>query len=136
MGTLPSGLSEEVGDDEDLARFLTSSSHFNASMAKPSAFLPSPRSNETSVFRHGSEPREVLWQLGAAHVVHRNLHAAAIVKAGHVRAARLEVVAQEPPALHANITGWPSPTPDPEMGKAEQKERAALIAQFAEVVQR
>ena len=136
MGTLPSGLSEDVRDDEDLARFLTSSSQFNALMVKPSAFLPSPRDGETSVFRHGSEPREALWQIGTDHVVHRTLHGAAIVKTRHVRAARLEVVAQEPPPRHANIVGWPSLAPDPEMGKAERKERAALIAQHAEVVRR
>jgi hypothetical protein len=105
-------------------------------MAKPSAFLPSPKDGATSVFRHGSEPREALWQIGTGHVVHRTLHAAAIVKTRHVRAALLEVVAQEPPPRHANIVGWPSLAPDPEMGKAERKERAALIAQYADVVRR
>jgi hypothetical protein len=136
MGTLPSGLPEEVGDEEDLARFLTSSSQFNALMAKPSAFLPGPKDDATSVFRHGSEPREALWQIGTSHVVHRTLHGAAIVKTRHVRAALLEIVAQEPPSRHANIIGWPSLTPDPELGKAKRKEQAALIAQHAEVVRR
>jgi hypothetical protein len=32
---LASGLSEIVADDEDLARFLMSSSYFNAKMVKP-----------------------------------------------------------------------------------------------------
>ena len=35
MATLPSGLPDHVADGEDLARFLTSSSHFNAVMVKP-----------------------------------------------------------------------------------------------------
>jgi hypothetical protein len=134
MGSLPSGLPEKVGDEEDLARFLTSSSQFNALIAKPSAFLPSPKSDETSVFRHGSEPRQILWQIGIEHVLHRAVHAAAIVKAWHVRTALLEVAAQEPPARHANIRGWPPLTPDPEMGKAARKERALAICEHAEVV--
>lgn len=136
MGTLPSGLSEHVLDEEDLARFLTSSSQFNALMAKPSAFLPSPKDDATSVFRHSGEPREALWQIGTDHVVHRTMHGAAIIRTRHVRAAMLDVVAQEPPPRHANIVGWPSLAPDPEMGKAERKERAARIAQYAEVVRR
>jgi hypothetical protein len=136
MGPLPSGLAEEVADGEDLARFLTSSSQFNALMAKPSAFLPSPRDGETSVFRHGRELRGALWRIGTEHVVHRTVHGAAIVETRRVRAALLEVMAREPPPRHANIVGWPSLSPDPEMGKAERKERAALIAQYAEVVRR
>jgi hypothetical protein len=42
MATLPSGLEEIITDDEDLARYLTSSSQFNAVMVKPAAFLPNP----------------------------------------------------------------------------------------------
>ena len=48
MGTLPSGLPDLIGDEEDLARFLTQRSHFNAIMAKPAAFLPSRKDRETS----------------------------------------------------------------------------------------
>jgi len=32
--TLPSGLPEHVGDEEDIARFLTSSGHFSATAVK------------------------------------------------------------------------------------------------------
>ena len=132
---LPSGLAEIVDGEENLARFLTSSSHFNAMRAKPSAFLPNPRNGETSVFRHGSQPSEFLWRIGAEHVAGiRKLHGAAIVKARHVRSAELDVVAIEPPPRHANIVGWPWSQTDPEMAKAEQRERALLIVQHAEVV--
>src|SRR6266704_3307857 len=34
---LPSGLAEVVADEEDLARFLTQSSHFNTEIVKPAA---------------------------------------------------------------------------------------------------
>jgi hypothetical protein len=59
---LVSGLPDIVADDEDLARFLTSSSQFNARMVKPAAFLPA-RDGEASVFRHGADPRDALWAI-------------------------------------------------------------------------
>jgi len=93
MATLPSGLEEIIADDEDLARYLTSSSQFNAIMVKPAAFLPNPKDRETSVFRHGSEPLDRLWAIGVEHAAGGcNLHGAAICKARHVRAAQLEVI--------------------------------------------
>ena len=137
MEFLPSGLSKVVGDEEDLARFLTSSSQFNGLMVKPSALLPNPKNRETSAFRHGIEPRESLWQIGNEHVAGgRTLHGAAIFKVRHVRSAMLEVDSHEPPTRHANIVGWPWSATDPDMDKAERKERAAAIAQHAELVRR
>jgi hypothetical protein len=103
---LPSGLPELVGDDENLARFLTSSGHFNTQMVKPSAFLPSA-DRETSVFRHDGDPTSELWAMGSQHLGGRSFHGAAIVKARDVRAISLEVMADEPPPRHAVIKGWP-----------------------------
>lgn len=135
MAMLPSGLDSTVADDEELARFLTSSSQFNAVMPRPSAFLPNPKNGTTSIFRHGANPRESLWQIAREYAVgDRTLHGAAICKASHIRAALLEIEAVEPPPRHANITGWPWLASDPEMEKAQLKERAALIAKHAELV--
>ena len=79
---IASGLPDVVGDDEDVARFLTSSSHYNSRIAKPAAFLPSKDGQETSVFRHGPEPSGGLWALANDHVgPERKLHGAAIMKA-------------------------------------------------------
>lgn len=134
---LASGLPDIIADDEDLARFLTSSNHFNRQMAKPAAFMPSVRSRETSVFRHGEEPRDTLWAIGSEHVTgDRTLHGAAIVKARDVRAARLDVLAEEPPPRHAAIKGWPWLDEDPEHQKAQQKELALLIASKAALLRR
>lgn len=130
--TLPSGLLEDVGDEEDLARFLTSSGHYNASSVRPSAFLPNPKNGETSVFRHGKEPLDELREMGQREVgKQRRVHGAAIIKAKTVRSAELEVRAGEPPPRHANIVRWPWHKDDPDFGKAKQKELAALIAQKA-----
>jgi hypothetical protein len=134
---LASGLPDIVADDEDLARFLTSSSQFNALMAKPVVFLPSAKDRETSVFRHGSEPRDALRAIGDEHAAgNRTLHGAAIVKARDVRAALLDAIAAEPPPRHAAIVGWPWLDDDPELQKAQQKQRAALIASTAVLLRR
>ena len=132
---LPSGLPEHVEDEEDLARFLTLPNQFKGLLVKHSAFLPNPKDGKKSVFRHGSEPRESLRQIGRQELSgDAKIHGAAICKAKHVRAAQLEIEAKEPPPRHADIVGWPWKADDPEMGKGERKERAMLIAQHAEFV--
>src|SRR5262245_48052725 len=135
METFPSGLPKSVADAEELARFLTSSSQFNAKMAKPSAFLPSYKDHETSTSRHGSEPRDSLWTLGETEVAgQRTIHGAAICNVGHIRSLHLEVEAAEPPPRHAAIKGWPWDEVDPELLKAKHKEIAGLIASKAVLV--
>ena len=102
MGNLLSGLPDQIADEEYLARFLTSSSYFNKNqmVVKAVAFLPSPADQETSVFRHGREPAKSLWKIGneAVGASGRSLYGAAILKASAVRAAGLEVFADEPPS--------------------------------------
>ncbi len=128
---LPSGLPERVADDEDLARFLTQSSQFNRLVVKPAAFLPSPKSRETSVSRHGREPRRRLWEIGLEVVSTRKLYGAAIFKAAAVRAAELDVYSSEPPLLHAAIRDWCWVDADPDLQKAKQREQAVLVASAA-----
>lgn len=137
MEMLPSGLPERVADDEDLARFLTSSSQFNSTMVKPSAFLPEPKDRETSVFRHGGEDRQALWAIGNEHASQgRTIHGAAVLKASEVREEWLEVIADEPPPRHAAIRNWPWIEDDPVMRKAQQMELATSLASKAELVRK
>lgn len=137
MALLPSGLEDYVADTEDLARFLTSSSHYNASMAKPAAFLPNPKDRETSVFRHGRDPSEILWRLGLEHAARdRTLHGAAVFTAATVRAIGLAIDTDEPPDRHAAIRQWPWIDDDPALQKAKQKELAAVLASEADLVRR
>jgi hypothetical protein len=128
---LPSGLPEVVGDDEDLTRFLTQNSQFKQAIVRPAAFLPSSKSRETSVSRHGREPLSNLWMIGLAAANGRPLYGAAILKAATVRGALLEVASDEPPMRHAAIRNWPWIENDPEEQKAQQKEIAIVLASAA-----
>ena len=128
MAPLSSELPEQIADDEDLARFLTQSSQFNSLMAKPAAFLPNPKDQETSVFRHGESPIDKLWELGRDAVGDRKLYGAALAKAHTIRSSSLSVQSDEPPPRHAVIRGWPWIENDLELQKAQQKEMAAVIA--------
>jgi hypothetical protein len=56
--------------------------------------------------------------------------------AREVRAALLEVAADKPPPRHAVIRGWPYLYDDPELQKAQQKERAISIASKAMLLRR
>ena len=136
MATTPSGLPERVGDDEDLARFLTQSNQYNSVMIKPSAFLPNPKDRETSVSRHGCEPVYDLWVLGLQAAGSRTLHGAALFKAFVVREAMLEVEEDEPPSRHAVICGWPWNENDPVLQKAKQMEMALVIASHATLIRK
>jgi hypothetical protein len=128
---MPSGLPEIIDGSEDLARFIYSSNLFNASGPKPAAFLPSKNDKETSVFRHGKEPAQSLWEL---HTRACKLYGAAIVSASVVRERGLDVFCDEPPARHAVIRGWPQVDADPVLEKAKQKECALAIASKAAFV--
>jgi hypothetical protein len=128
---LPSGLPEDVADEEDLPRFLVQSNQFSSTSVKPAAFLPNPKDRETSVSRHGRHPQERLWELGLLAAGERPLRGAAFVWAADLRSAGLEVASAEPPDRHAVILGWPWNASDPELQKAQQKERALVLASLA-----
>jgi hypothetical protein len=126
---LASGLPEHVADDEELVRFLTSSSQFNAAGVKRAAFMPAAHRPETSVLRRRGESREALLATGREQLKGRHVHGGAIVSAADVRAVLLDVVASEPPPRHANIVGWASA--DPEDFKAQRMAQAASLAERA-----
>ncbi len=134
METLGSGLPKLVSNEEDIARFLTQSSHYNSLMAKPSAFLPNLKDRETSVSRHGTEPLQRLWEFGRQASGSRKLHGAAILKAQHIRNTKLAIVADEPPDRHAVIRDWPWIDSDPELQKAQQLSVAQDLAKNSTLI--
>lgn len=137
MVSIRSDPPESIADSEHLARFLTSSSQYNTKGVKPSAFLPNPDDQSTSVFRHGGEPESELWQIGVEDAVGtRTLYGAAIIVAEVVRSEKLTVTADEPPPRHAVICNWPVDQSDPDLQKARQKEIALVIASRARLLLR
>lgn len=129
MNLLPSGLPSMVVDEEVLARFITSESHFNLKGTKPTAFMPEIEARETSVIRHNGNPLDELWAIGEAHVAQgRTIYGAAFIKAKKIRERELDVIADEPPPRHAAIRNWPWVEPDQDLRKAKHKELAILLA--------
>jgi hypothetical protein len=130
MTLLPSGLPDAILDDEPIARFLTQSSQFSKANVDPGAFLPGKRDRETSVSRHGREPVDALRSLGLTVTATsgRKLYGAAVIAGRDVRRASLEITADEPPERHAVIRGWPWNDSDPQLQKAQQKERALVLS--------
>jgi len=135
MAMLPSGLPEEVADGESLTRFLTQSGHYNSVGPKPSAFLPSPKTRNTSIFRIGNDPVAVCgaWEQHASES-DRTLRGYAVFQAGDARSLSLDVVAEDPPPAHANLENWPWIEDDPDLQKAKQKEIAMGLVSKAELV--
>jgi hypothetical protein len=107
-----------ISPDEDLARFAWQSNHFKATGATARLFLP--YKGEISVFRHGIEPRDRLWEIGRKTV--KKLYGAAMLKANVVMEFELELISDEGPDRHAIIK--PPTFPDID----EQDSRDLLIA--------
>lgn len=125
---LPSGLPEHVADEEELSRFLTQSNQYKSTMARPAAFLPHPAFRNTSVFRMGNDLARLQATWNATATGGRELKAVAFLHARDVRLSGLEVESDEGPPAHANIEGWPWIENDPELQKAQHKERALELA--------
>jgi hypothetical protein len=133
---LPSGLPDQVSDNEPLALFLTSSGHFSPEKAvvKPAPFMPNPKDGERSVCRHGTEPFAELIRLGTIYRPDATIYGAGVVLTSVVRGTGLTVEADEPPDRHANIRGWTWFAADPKMGKAANMEKALRIAEKTTLV--
>lgn len=115
-----------ISPDEELARFLTQSGHYNSRRIKQSAFLPA-KNLETSVFRKtrlGVEYNNTKKKIEASRGT--KIKAVAIIKACAVDSCKgLSVVPEESKhKWHANIIGWPAK-------KHEQKQLALLLAEQA-----
>lgn len=127
--TLPSGLSVEVDDAEELARFARhDSKYFKAPPYRPKRdlFMPPKNSTELSVSRVTGKPNEVVREIGE-HVVSQakdKLYGWSNLVVGTVRNTRsLGVISDEPDDhhhFHAHITGFPLKLPAvPPMEKSE-----------------
>ncbi len=103
---------EPVIPSEVLSRFIMQTNWCRPSdnRVRYAAFMPNPKSGETSVFRiSGISDREV-WEIGDREVGLRRdkpVLGRADIGASFVITKGLNVVPSEPPIRHANIVGWP-----------------------------
>ena len=113
----------------ELARFLTSSKHFNAAQQRVThnAFLP--RAGATSVFRVGGLNDAGVRAIGKEHIVlkpERRIHGCGFLGEEQVTRSGLSLNVDDTPPRHANIVGWP-----PEKGarklKAMELAHAAIL---------
>jgi hypothetical protein len=121
-----------IGDNECLARFITSSKWIRTSdkTVKQDAFIPYPYP-DLSVTRHGSFSQQELWEIGKtiAAVRPATLYGRADVTAQDVRRQKLGVEPRPVPENlnHASIIGWP-------IDKPAQKSYAQELAAAARYV--
>lgn len=127
--TLPSGLPENVLEDEPMARFLRSSSHVAKSTGriKYGAYLPAP-DDDTSVFRREGLDDVELKKLGAEYVPNSVKHGSALILAKVIIDEGLQLIADDEPPRHANIRGWPT-LDDPDLQKNKRRLKAAALAE-------
>lgn len=133
MTALPSGLPEQVGEEEELSRFLTQSNYYGATGAKAAAFLPNRAHRNTSVFR-GPDFVTLRRTFETVRTDGRKAKAVAVMRTQAVRVVGLGVAASEPPLAHANIEGWPRIDGDYEAEKAQHLLLAGMLAQASRVI--
>jgi hypothetical protein len=95
-----------------LSRFIFNKRHYSNNKPKPSAFIPSPRDLETSVFWIDELHEAEIWRIGdevAGRPRNLSATARADLKAGDVVESHLTVQPDiEPHPRHAIIVGWPT----------------------------
>lgn len=106
-----SDLPTTVGDDESIARFIFSSSHFakGASRVKYGAYQPA-KNGEASVYRINELSINEVWDIGIEYVEtdQRKIRAYAETKALDVIRQKLKVIPDTKVHFrHANIVAWP-----------------------------
>jgi hypothetical protein len=120
-----------VDENELLARFIYSDTWYRKKdlTVKPKAFLPNPKTNDVSVFRHIGFTETDLLEIGkeGARKSSPNYHGRADIQALIVYEWGLHVEPTAEPPNHANITGWPT-------DKDKLMEIAADLASHAQFV--
>ena len=121
---------------ETLTRFIRYNSHFSVvtNRVKPDAFLPHRKRIDVSVFRisglndSAELSKNEVWEIGREYVQteERPIKARADLLAAIVYQNNLEVVPDEPPQKHANITPFPA-----ENSPTDRKTRRSIATKLA-----
>lgn len=129
-------LPEKVYGEEDLSRYLLSSSYFarTKGQVKYSAFMPNSQ-GKTSIYRVSGLEDETIWEIGENFVRKPiikkqpscKLHGRADFKGNAVFECALEVVADTSPhPRHADLVGWADNKPSRQMAATQLANSARL----------
>ena len=134
---LPSGRDEHVADDETLGRFAISKGQFSRVTQRPKPNLLSPTPHvELSLSRIDGLDADQIQQLGDEVAAKRGREKSlgyAELKAKSPRLFGLDVISDELPLHHANITGW-SDAEDPAEKKRLQLEKAKQLVERSQML--
>ena len=98
-------------NSETLTRYIYFSKYIKSSnnTVKYTAFLPSPKDNQTSVFRVSGLSEIEIWNIAYCDVTPKQaniLKGRADINSDDVINNSLKLIPKEPPYRHANIDGW------------------------------
>lgn len=116
---------------EELTRFIYFSKYIRSSnkTVKYSAFLPSPKDNQTSVFRISNISESQIWNIANCDVTPNQSHtlkARADIHSDDVVSRQLNLIPREPPYRHANISDWPNDGSKKKLIAKELEKKAKL----------
>ena len=119
---------KQVHPDDPLSRFLFERKKYapKENRVKPNAFMPAP-DLKLSVFQTKDLSSENIWKIGnEIKPENKRLHGRGDIIARSVYQEGLEVIPDNTPPLHANISGWPE-------DRTEQRQIANNLAADAEL---
>ena len=119
-----------IDSSETISRFIFQKSQYKTSdnTVKYTAFIPSSKNGETSVFCTYNINDEEIWNIGREVSVKRGkpVLGRADIIADVVTSQDLEIIPSEPPERHADITGWPDERSEQRLIALELAEEAHL----------
>ncbi|MDQ6968346.1 MAG: hypothetical protein Q9M14_06675 [Mariprofundaceae bacterium] len=105
-------MTQEVGEDEELARYVFSRRQIRADdTVRPEALMPSPRYPDMSVTRHLSLSEEQIWKIGTQVSIQRSKPLQGRLDLATKNLTKHELLVKADPLPdnknHANVTNWP-----------------------------
>lgn len=131
----PDRFSSDIDPCERLSRFILKKDYIKRAKNRvsPQAFVPSPRTRETSVYRTERCAEQTIWEIGdtyvtALHPEHKPVLGRGDLIAQEVFNHQIRVVSSpHPHPRHANIVGWPAEPEKILMIATELADRATLV---------
>ena len=119
-----------LATEEPIARFIRDRNYYRVDRTlRHSAFMPWRQDMQVSVFRIYDLGSNEIWELGSLHIVTshgQQLLGRADLKVSDVTNIGLQVIPDEPPPRHANITAWPEDNSKHKLLAAQLAAKASL----------